>query len=76
MLSVARIEMRLNLSNTPSLCSTNRKNGWPRTGREIAARMEAGYASSQRGDLMDEEQVRLRMAARKQDWLAQQRDGK
>jgi hypothetical protein len=38
--------------------------------------MEAGYASSQRGDLMDEEQVRLRMAARKQDWLAQQRDGK
>jgi Arc/MetJ-type ribon-helix-helix transcriptional regulator len=40
---------------------------------EIAAAIEAGYASAQRGALIDEEQVRLNMAARKQKWLAQSR---
>ena len=40
---------------------------------EIAARIEAGYASAQRGDLIDEEQVRVRMAERKRSWLTQQR---
>jgi putative addiction module CopG family antidote len=41
--------------------------------REIADRIEAGYASAQRGDLIDEDQVRIRMAARKREWLAQPR---
>ena len=40
---------------------------------EIAARIAAGYASAQRGDWIDEEQVRIRMAGRKRTWLAQQR---
>lgn len=40
---------------------------------QIAAAIEKGYASAQHSDLIDEEQVRVRMAARKQEWLAQQR---
>jgi Arc/MetJ-type ribon-helix-helix transcriptional regulator len=40
---------------------------------EIAAALEAGYASAQRGDLADEQEVRANMAARKRNWLAQQR---
>jgi len=41
---------------------------------EIAAAIEAGYASALRGDLVDEQQVRTNMAARKQKWLTQSRD--
>lgn len=33
---------------------------------EIAAKIEAGFASSERGDLIDAEQVRARMNERKQ----------
>jgi Arc/MetJ-type ribon-helix-helix transcriptional regulator len=33
---------------------------------EIAAKIETGYASAQRGDLIDEDQVRIQMAVRKQ----------
>ncbi len=35
----------------------------------ITAELEAGYASAERGDLIDEDEVRIRMAARKQRWL-------
>jgi len=35
---------------------------------EIAARIEAGYASAERGELLDPETVRARMAERKQAW--------
>jgi putative addiction module CopG family antidote len=38
---------------------------------EIAKKIEQGYASAQRGDLIDEQQLRERMAVRKQEWLAQ-----
>lgn len=40
---------------------------------EIGAGTAAGYASAQRGDLIDEQQVRTNMAERKQKWLAQSR---
>jgi putative addiction module CopG family antidote len=40
---------------------------------EIAAAIEAGYASAQRGELIAEDEVRKRMAARKQEWIAGQR---
>jgi len=38
---------------------------------EIAAKIEAGYASAERGDLIDAEQVRARMNERKQLWRQQ-----
>ena len=38
---------------------------------EIAAKIEAGYASAERGDLIDGEQVRTRMSERKQVWREQ-----
>jgi len=37
----------------------------------IAARIEPGYASAQRGDTIDADEVRIQMAARKHKWLAQ-----
>ena len=40
---------------------------------EIAEKIEQGYASAQRGDLVDGEQLRDRMNVRKQEWLAQRR---
>jgi Arc/MetJ-type ribon-helix-helix transcriptional regulator len=47
---------------------------WLSTHRgEIASGIEAGYASAQRGDLTGEEEVRKRMAARKQEWLVSSR---
>jgi putative addiction module CopG family antidote len=41
---------------------------------EIAAKIEAGYASAQRGDLLDAEQVRARLNERKQAWRERTRD--
>ena len=38
---------------------------------EIAAKIEAGYASAERGDLLDAEQVRARLNERKQVWRDQ-----
>lgn len=43
---------------------------------EIALQIEEGYASAQRGELIEEEQVRVRMDSRKREWLAQQRSRK
>jgi putative addiction module CopG family antidote len=37
----------------------------------IAAKVESGYASAARGDLIDAEQVRARMNERKQAWREQ-----
>lgn len=37
---------------------------------EISAKIEEGYASAQRGDLIDAEQVREQMAEKKRAWLA------
>ena len=39
---------------------------------EISAKIEAGFESAQRGDLLDEKQVNAFMAERRRDWLAQQ----
>ena len=41
---------------------------------EIAAKIEAGYASAERGDLIDGEQVRTRMSERKQVWREQNKN--
>ncbi len=38
---------------------------------EIAAKIETGYASAERGDLIDAEQVRAGMNQRKQTWREQ-----
>jgi putative addiction module CopG family antidote len=35
---------------------------------DIAAKIEEGYASAERGDLLDPEQVRAQIAERKQAW--------
>ena len=40
---------------------------------DIAARIEEGFASAERGDLLDPEQVRARVAERKQAWLDENR---
>jgi putative addiction module CopG family antidote len=40
---------------------------------EIAARIEEGYASAQRGELIDAAQVRADMETKKLVWLATQR---
>lgn len=42
---------------------------------EVAAGVEAGYASAERGDLIDASKVRTRMAERKRQWFAQPRYG-
>jgi hypothetical protein len=41
---------------------------------EIAEKIAKGYASAQRGDLIDEQQLRDRVSVRKQEWLAQPRN--
>ena len=41
--------------------------------QEILEKIEAGYASARRGDLLDAEEVRTRMAERKQAWVGKQR---
>ena len=38
---------------------------------EIGAKIEAGYASAERGDLLNAEQVRARLNERKQAWREQ-----
>ena len=40
---------------------------------EIAAKIEDGLASVERGDLIDAEQVQARMRVRKQEWIEKQR---
>jgi len=40
--------------------------------REIRAAIEEGYASAQRGELIDEDQVRAEMERKKRAWLAGQ----
>jgi antitoxin ParD1/3/4 len=40
---------------------------------DIAAKIEAGYASAERGDLSDPETVRARLNERKQTWRDQNR---
>jgi Arc/MetJ-type ribon-helix-helix transcriptional regulator len=40
---------------------------------EIAAAIEAGIADSESGKLIDADEVRSRMAARKRAWMANQR---
>ncbi len=39
----------------------------------IAANIEEGYASAQRGELIDEDDVQTRMDKRKRDWLEMRR---
>jgi len=42
-------------------------------GSDIRARIEQGYASAQRGELLNEDRVRQEMAQRKSAWLAEKR---
>lgn len=44
-------------------------------GVELAAKIEEGYASAQRGELLDEDEVRANMKRRKEAWLADRRHG-
>jgi antitoxin ParD1/3/4 len=40
---------------------------------EIAAAIELGFAEAERGELIDGDEVRSRMAARKKSWMAEKR---
>jgi antitoxin ParD1/3/4 len=40
---------------------------------EIAAAIELGFAEAERGELIDGDEVRSRMAARKKAWMAKER---
>lgn len=40
---------------------------------ENRAKIEEGYAAAQRGELIDGDQVRARLEARKREWLSQHR---
>lgn len=40
---------------------------------EISARIEEGYASAQRGELIDDDQARSQMEEKKRAWRAEQR---
>ena len=42
-------------------------------GSEIRAKIEEGYAAAQRGELLDSEEVRAMLEARKSAWLAEKR---
>ena len=42
-------------------------------GSEIRAKIEQGYASAQRGDLLDSDRVRQEMEQRKSAWIAEKR---
>jgi antitoxin ParD1/3/4 len=42
-------------------------------GSEIPAKIEEGYAAAQRGELLDSEEVRAMLEARKSAWLAEKR---
>ena len=42
-------------------------------GTEIRAKIEQGYATAQRGELIDSDQVRSRLDERKRAWLAEKR---
>ncbi|HLZ13013.1 MAG TPA: type II toxin-antitoxin system ParD family antitoxin [Candidatus Acidoferrum sp.] len=42
-------------------------------GSEIRAKIEQGYASAQRGELLDSDRVRQEMEHRKKTWLAEKR---
>ena len=42
-------------------------------GSEIRAKIEQGYASAQRGDLLDSDRVRQEMEQRKSVWTAEKR---
>ena len=42
-------------------------------GSEIRAKIEKGYASAQRGELLDSDAVRQEMEQRKRAWIAEKR---
>ena len=42
-------------------------------GSEIRAKIEQGYASAQRGELLDSDRVRQEMEQRKSAWIAEKR---
>jgi hypothetical protein len=73
MSSAVLIGTRTNLLNARFICFTTRKNGSPRAGKKIRARIDEGYASAQRGDLMDAESVRAEMREKKRAWRANHR---
>jgi hypothetical protein len=50
----------------------NEQEAWPAANREeIKAKIAKGYASAQRGDLIDASDARARLEARKRAWLAE-----
>jgi len=42
-------------------------------GSEIRAKIEEGYAATQRGELIDSSEVRSRLEAKKRTWLSEKR---
>ncbi len=42
-------------------------------GSEIRAKIEEGYAATQRGELIDSSEVRSRLEAKKRTWLSENR---
>jgi len=44
-------------------------------GSEIRAKIEQGYASAQRGELLDSDRVRQEIEQRKSAWIAEKRRG-
>ena len=40
---------------------------------EITAKIEEGYAAAQRGELLDSDQVQVKLGERKRAWLAEKR---
>jgi hypothetical protein len=54
-------------------CCSRRRSGWRENRDEIAAAIELGFAEAERGELIDGDEVRSRMAARKNAWMAEKR---
>jgi hypothetical protein len=54
-------------------CCTSRKCGSQAQRTEIEAKIDAGYAASQRGELLDSDSVRRLMDERKTSWLSEHR---
>lgn len=53
----------------PLTCDSNSSLTWPTDDdADIAAKIEKGYASAEREELLDAEQVRIQVDERKQAW--------
>ena len=61
-------------SRTCALEMLHAQDAWLAQDREeIAGQIERGYSEAERGELIDGDEVRTRLAARKKAWLAVKR---